>query len=341
MEACPYCSHPIPSSYLSEGGICDDCGQLILGEDDLIEDEPTSHLLQDDLPTDESTIGGEIQRPMRPMKPLYDLQMDEDFGVQIDRLTQSLPAHAMGETQDNVEQQKDITVDIAVPGKRRKERGGNGPLILGGGILFSILAVAWFAHQNPNQEFRRFTGISIFFPDQDRHVDAMTIEEEKAEVEQKTNRRRRRAQSNTQNQPDSTGSASASAANTGSTEPTAPPSLDDLSALLMPTVSANTIGSDSYGSAAQASDQLNREFQLKLGQFKICHSRAAKSYGNVRGRWKIKVTVNPTGSISNFSVQAERESNEMLETCIKEKGERWSFTAPGETVPLETTLIYN
>ena len=36
MEPCPYCASPIPSSYLVEGGICDNCGQLILGEDDLI-----------------------------------------------------------------------------------------------------------------------------------------------------------------------------------------------------------------------------------------------------------------------------------------------------------------
>ncbi|MGC6508243.1 MAG: hypothetical protein ACON4U_07480 [Myxococcota bacterium] len=340
METCPYCSSPIPSTYLIEGGICDNCGQLILGEEDLIEDEPTNMLLQDDLPTDETTMGGHIRRLQRPKKPMYELQMDEDFGVQIDRLTQSLPAHAMGETRDSVEQQKDNTVNIAVPGKRRNERGGKGPLILGGGILFSMLALGWFAHQNPNQEFRRFTGISIFFPDQDRHVDAMTIEEKKEKSTKSRRRRRRTNQSNTALADN--GSNGATSSGSASNGPIAPTSVDDLSALLMPSVSANTIGTDSIGgSAANTDDQVSREFQMKLGQFKICHARASKTYGNIRGRWKIKVNVNADGSISNFSVRPERDSNEMLESCIQEKGERWSFTAPGSTVPLETTLIYN
>ena len=50
METCPFCSSSIPSSYLIEGGICDECGQLILGEDDLIEE------IADELNIDEAFL---------------------------------------------------------------------------------------------------------------------------------------------------------------------------------------------------------------------------------------------------------------------------------------------
>lgn len=333
MEPCPYCSKPIPENYMVEGGICDSCGQLILGEDDMIEDEPTNQLLQDDMPTDEVTMGQGIELK-RPTRPLYELEIQEDFGVKIDGLTQSLPAHAMGETKESVEAQKDLTVNIAMPG-RRSRPGEYGTLIIGGALFMSIIAIVLFAQFSPNQEFRRFTGISIFFPDEDRHVDSMVIEDEKPEeIAQKKPERQRRSASTNNTTP---------AQGTNAPETIATPSsVDDLSSLLMPTVSGNTLEVDSIGSGPKKTDsQITNEFNRKLGELKICHSRATKGGDEVRGRWKIKVTVNADGSTRNFSLRPEREPNASLEECISGKGEKWNFTAPGDVIPLETTLIYN
>jgi TonB family protein len=77
-------------------------------------------------------------------------------------------------------------------------------------------------------------------------------------------------------------------------------------------------------------------------QLSACYERSLRVYPEVRGRVRLRVTVDATGDVQRVSVVgADPTATTELQQCVATHAERWAFRPPGGPVTFEVPLAFS
>ena len=322
---CPFCSKEVPDQIFIDGGHCPHCEELILGEWDdnevtelFVLDEVTEHLdVTQPLPEDELVS-----------EQTEDQESEEDFGiadppkpipnkptvVNIDAPLNSLGSiHGYVVDEESSEELLDLPsreeLGLSPEPKDEKIDSEKGSKSLGIVLALVAIIVVGGAAASSLGLFEEEEKPVISYENKtfDHLATNDVVVEEAKVVQKKTTEKVVKKKSSKPKVEEITVGGITTFKSSG------------------PTLS-RTIGGSS--SKKTSSEKLQKDIGDLQRSLQYCHTRALKKDPTVRGKWEVSFTIQTTGKANKVKVKPLREKHSEMESCMKSRIERFSFSKP-------------
>ena len=329
MSKCPFCSATISPKILIEGGHCPSCDELILGE---WNDNDVTEVLDFDDVTEQLEITQPIlEIESEQTEDATEDNTDDDSEVAVPQKSTvvniGVPRHSLGSTKGYIlddEESSDELLDLPTQEasqrfekyeekaktsqKKAQKSKSNGVLVAIFAVIFVGFVAAYslglFKKEEIKEEPLKQVNVENLVPD---FVEIKEAEEKETKKEVVVTPKKQKKKTKVE---EVTRGGITTFKTSG------------------PTLSRPT---KSNKKNTSSSEKLKEDVSDLRKALVYCHTRALKKDPTVRGKWEVSFTVQKTGKASKVKISPLRERHSEMESCMKSRVERFSFTKPSSS----------